>query len=121
MRLLDEVDDGAETINVQNAELAGVTGRDRRRGHRDVGATSHVRLEYLAEVHDVELIAGQHQDTVRAWPQEPMQLLAHRVRGALVPVHAGFSLFGSEDLDEAAGERIEAIGVRHVTVQRGRL
>ena len=96
--------------------------RGHRRGrHGDVGAAGGVRLEDLAEVHDVELVAGEHQDAFGAVPQETVQLLADGVGSALIPVHAGFGLLRGEDLDEAVRERIEAIGARDVTVQRRRL
>ena len=68
-------------------------------------------------VHRVELIARQNEDGLGVAAEEVVELLAHRVGRALVPVHAGFGLLRREDLDEAARERVEAIGARYVAVQ----
>ena len=52
-------------VEPEDAHLRRVGGDDRLRRDRDVGAALDVRLDQLAEVHAVEVIAGEDQDSGR--------------------------------------------------------
>src|SRR5581483_1168789 len=76
-----------------------------------------VGLQQLAEVHAVELIAGEDQDVGRPVLDDVADLLADGVGGPLVPVGGLVGLLGGEDLDEAAAEGVKLVGVGDVAVQ----
>ena len=78
-------------------------------------------FDQLAEVHAVEMIAGEDQEVVGVVAGEVARRLAHGVGGALEPVRALGRLFGGEHLDEAVREEIEPVGLRDVAVERGRV
>ena len=94
------------------------SGVDRLRGDRDVGAALDVRVDQLAEVHAIEVIAGEDQVVVGVVADEVARRLPHRVGGALKPVGAVGRLLGGEHLDEAVREHVEAVGLRDVPVER---
>ncbi len=71
----------------------------------------------VAEVHAVQLIAGQDQNVVAGIFLDVTDLLAHGVGGALVPVGLLIGLLSGQDLDEAAAERVELVRVGQVPVQ----
>jgi hypothetical protein len=50
-----------------------------------------------------------------------MQVLTDRVGRALVPALLVTGLLGGEDVDEAAAEAVELVGLLDVLVQRGRV
>ena len=70
------------------------------RGDGDVGVAIDVRVDHLAVVHPVQVIAGQDQVVVRLVVLEVAPRLAHRVGGALEPVGALGRLLGGENFDE---------------------
>ena len=96
------------------------SARHRLDGDRHVGALLAVQLDELGIVHAIQVVAGEDQDVLRAGTPQLRQLLAHRVGRALVPVHAAGRLFGRQDVDEAAREQVELVGLVDVAVQRGR-
>ena len=95
-----------------------VAGIHRLRGNGDVGLCVLVRLDQLLVVHPVEVIAGEDEVVVGLVLRVMPDGLAYRVGGALIPVRVVGRLLGGEDLDEPAGEPVELIGVRNVTVER---
>ena len=95
--------------------------RHRLRGDGDVGAALDVRFDQLAEVHPIEMVAGEDQVVVGVVAGEVPRRLPHRVGGALKPVGAFRGLFGGEHFDEARRRRLEAIGLRDVPVERRRV
>ena len=86
---------------------------------------SALRLDVLgddvAEIHAVKLVAAQDQEVIEIVVQKMNQVLAHGIGGALIPRGVGKRLLGGEDLDEAAREMIELVGLRDVPVQRCRV
>ena len=61
-----------------------------------------VSAQHVAEIHPVELVAGENQHVVDAGLLEVAQVLADGVGGALIPVGRWVDrLLGGEDLDEA--------------------
>ena len=96
-------------------------GVDRLRRDGDVGLALDVRVDQLAEVHPVEVVAGQDQVVLRLVRREVARRLAHRVGRALEPVGVVGRLLGGEHLDEAVGEEIEPVGLRDVAVERRRV
>ena len=117
-RLFLEAGDLAEIVELEDAHLRGIVGRDRLRGDRDVGAALDVRLDQLVEVHAVEMIAGEDQEVLGVEALEVARRLAHGVRGALKPVRAVGRLLGGEHFDEAVREHVEPVGLRDVAVER---
>ena len=61
-----------------------------------------VRLQHLAEIHAIELVAREDQHVVDARLLDVPQVLPHGVGGALVPVGVVQRLLGGQDFDEAA-------------------
>ena len=80
-----------------------------------------VRLDQLAEVHPVEVVAGEDQVVVGVVAREVPRRLPHRVRRPLEPVGALGRLLGREHLDEPVGEDVEAVGLGDVPVERRRV
>ena len=76
-----------------------------------------MRPEQVAEVHAVQLVAGQDQHFVRGVFGDVADLLADGVGGALIPVGGLVGLLGGQHLDEAAAEGVELVGVGDVAVQ----
>ncbi len=121
LRLLQEADDAAVGVDAHDAEGAGFAAIDGFAGDRDVGARGLVRGQHFAEVHAVELIAGEDEDVLGIALDEMAEVFADGVGGALVPVprFIGFAhrLLGGEDFDEAAAERVEPIRAADVPVE----
>ena len=109
--------DLSEIVELQDAHLRGIDGRDRLRRDRDVGAAFDVRLDQLEEIHAVEMVAGQDQEVVGVEALEVARRLADRICRALEPCRAVRGLFGGQHFDEAVRERVEAVGLRDVAVQ----
>ena len=120
--LLLEADDLAR--DRRTGRCPSASRRRRRHGLRgdgDVGVALDVRLDQLAEVHPVEVIAGEDQVVVGVEALEVARGLAHGVGGALEPVRAVGRLLGGEDFDEALREHVEPVGLRDVAVERRRV
>ena len=92
---------------------------------RATGLTAIVRsaprsrwvLDERRDVHQVELVAGEDQDLGAASARAAGRGLAHGVGRALVPVAVVDRLLGGQDVDEAAAEGVEAVGLGDVAVQ----
>ena len=121
VRLLLEADDLPGSSNRKIPISVASSADDRLRRDRDVGAALDVRLDHLAEVHPVEVIAGEDQVVVGVVVLEVARGLAHRVGRALEPVGAVGRLLGGEDFDEAVREDVEPVGLRDVPVERRRV
>ena len=67
------------------------------------------------------MVTGQGEHLVAATRVDSAQLLAHRVGCALVPVGVLHGLLRREDLDEAAGEAVEAIRGGDVAIEGRRV
>ena len=118
VRLLLEAAEVPAFIEAENPHLRRVGRRDRLRRNRDVGARLDVRVDELAEIHAIQMIAREDQIVVRVVSAEMPRGLAHGVGRALKPVGAVGGLFGGEDLHESFREQIEPVGLRDVSVER---
>ena len=86
-------------------------------GDGHVGLVLMVRVDELAEVHPVELVAGKNHHLGGGVFGDIADLLAHGVGGALVPVGRLVGLLGGQHLDEALVEGVELVGVGDVAVE----
>ena len=121
VRLLFERDDLSLVVEPEDAHLCGVGACDRLRGDRDVGAALDVRLDQLAEIHAIEMIAREDQEVVRVVSREVSCGLPDGVGRALEPVRALRGLLGGQHLDEAIREEVQPVGLRDVPVERRRV
>ena len=80
-------------------------------------ASVAVARENVAVIHAVKLVAAEHKSVLEIVVQEVQQVLAHGIRGALVPGGVGKSLFRRENLNEPAAEMVELVTLRDVPVQ----
>ena len=121
VRLLLERDDLAVAIEPEDAHRRRIVGGHRLRGDRDVGAPIDVRVDQLAVVHPVQVVAGENQVVVGVVAHEMARGLAHGVGRALKPVRVVGRLLGRQDLDESLAEEIHPVGLRDVPVERRRI
>jgi len=85
LRLLDEVDDPAALVDVDDAEAAGLAGRDRERGDGEVRVEVAVGLLHLLDVELVDVVTAEHGDVRRAGVTDEVEVLVHGVGRAAVP------------------------------------
>ncbi len=76
-----------------------------------------MRVEHLAVVHLVQLVARQDQHLAAAMAVEVARALAHGVGGALEPLGAVLGLLGREHRDEGRAEHVELVRHRQVLVE----
>ena len=100
LRLFLERDDLSRSIEAEDPHRRRVVDRDRLRRDGDVGAALDVRVNQLAVVHPVEMVAGEDQVVLGVVAHQVARRLAHRVGGALIPVRVVRRLLGREDLHE---------------------
>ena len=117
-RLLLEADDLALVVEPEDAHLRRVVGVTGCAAMVMSALPSMCASMQLAEVHAVEVVAGEDQVVVGVVAREVARRLAHRVGRALEPVGAVGRLLGGEDLDEAAREQVQPVGLRDVAVER---
>src|SRR5262249_15104486 len=113
--------DSAVCTELQQAEARSnrfVLGNDT---YGNVGSALPVTIQQLVVIHTVKLIAGQDQLIIVFATRESMQMLPDCVCRSLEPIWIGHRLFGREYFDKTFGKRVEPIGIRDVTVQRGRV
>ena len=118
LRLLHELSDGKIVVHPHQAQALDFrNGKgDRRDGH--VRAGRDVLVDDFLEIHPVELVARKDEHEVVREVAKMLEIAAHRVGRALIPVLALLRLLGGEDVHEAAAKRIEVKGVLDVPVQR---
>ena len=117
-RLLHEADDPPRRVHAHDAERVRGLGPYRSGGDGHLGSARRMPLEQGAEIHPVELVPRQNEHQAVRVVAEVDQVLAHGIGGALVPALALGPLLRREDLDEAAGEAVEAVALLDVAVQR---
>ncbi|CCC96390.1 protein of unknown function [Azospirillum baldaniorum] len=83
--LLDEVDDALRLVHMHDAEAGGLGARHLDAGDRHIGLLGDVVEQKRAVIHLVDVVAGQDQDVFRLVVAQDVQVLVHRVGGALVP------------------------------------
>jgi hypothetical protein len=91
------------------------------RGDGDVGLPVDVRVEELAVVHAVQVIARQNEVIVGIVAHEVPRRLSHGVGRALEPVRVVGRLLGGQDVHEAAREQVHPVRLGDVPVERGRV
>ena len=105
-------------VESEDAHAGRIVRRDRLRGDGDVGLAIDVRVDEIAEVHPVEMVAGKNQVVVGIVRSDVACRLPDRVGGALEPAGVVGRLLGGEDLDEAVAEQIHPVGLGDVPVER---
>jgi hypothetical protein len=118
-RFFYEVRDPVARVRLEDAQPARLVpphgdGRD-----GDVGTRRLVRVKHRHEVHAVELVARKDQVVGGGLIGEVDEVLAHSVRGALVPILRLEGLLGGEHFHEPVAEGVEPVGVVDVPVQGG--
>jgi hypothetical protein len=113
----NESDDGTFAIEAEDTHLRRRLEIHGLGGDRDIGFLITMRIEQFFIVHPIEMVAGQDQIVFRLVLKEVPGGLTDGVGRALIPVGIVRRLFGGENFDEAAGETVEAIGVRDVPVE----
>ncbi len=121
LRLLLERADLSVLGEAEDAHLRRRVRIDRLRRDRDVGLLRFVRVDELAVVHPIQMVAGEDEIVVSLVLGEVAGRLAHRIRRALIPVRIVRRLLSREDFDEPAREDVQSIGIRNVAVERGRI
>src|SRR5580698_2450809 len=82
-----EAYDAPIVVRFQNAEsFAGLFAGHFERSDGDVGLSLHVLLEHLLIIHFVNVIARQYEDVVGLLAADGVDILVHRVGGALIPM-----------------------------------
>jgi hypothetical protein len=119
LRLLLERLDPSGLVEAEDPHRRGILDADRLRRDRDLRLRLVVVIDQIAEVHAIQMIAGEDEEVLRLVDQEMPQSLPHGIRGALEPVRVLGRLLGREDLDEPAGEGVEAIRLVDVAIERG--
>ena len=119
--LLLEGDDVAFVVEQEDAHLCRCFEVHRLRGDRDLGAAPFVGSDEIGVVHPVQMVTREDEVVVGWMLAEVSRRLAHGVGCPLIPVRVIGCLLGREDLHESAGEPIEPVGIRDVTVERGRV
>ena len=113
--------DAPAVVDPHHAQRSGILARHGQRRDRHVGLRLLMRLDHVAIVHAVQLIAGQDQDVVDAGLIEVLEVLPHGVGGSLVPVRPRLHrLLSRQQLDKAAVERVEAVRLPNVPMQADR-
>ena len=74
-----EPDDLAFPVEAEDAHLGRLDRRDRLRGDRDVGPRLDVRVDEVAEIHPVQMIARENQVEARVERSEMADRLPDRV------------------------------------------
>ena len=107
LRLLQEGDDAVLGVDVHDAEAGRLHARHLEAADGDVGAGVDVLLEHALVVHLVDVVAGQHDDVVRAIAVDDVDVLIDRIGGAGVPLVLRRALAGGQDI-----EALVALGLR---------
>ena len=99
-RLLQEADDLIGVIHMHDAEAGGFHPRHLDAGDGHVGAALDVPRQHGGVIHLVDVVAGQDQHMLGAVAHQDVEVLVHRVGGALVPDVSSMPLLGGQEVDE---------------------
>ena len=117
-RLFPELFDLPVGTHFQQPQRTGQVFALGNDAHADVGAAAPVAFQQTLVVHAIELVAGKNQLIVVVAARETVEMLAHGVGRSLKPSRALHRLFGGKHFNVSAVERIKAIAVGDVPVQR---
>ena len=121
LRLLLEAGDPLVLVDGDNPEAAHLVDRDLDRRQRDRGPALLVNPEHARVIHFVDVVARQHDELARILARDRVQILVHRIGGALIPLLAD-AFLRWQDLDELAQLlRYDAPAHADVAIERERL
>src|SRR6516225_2284874 len=103
---------------MHDAETRSRRPVDRYGPQRNIGSGSYMLLQQVQVIHPVKLVAAQDEEIIVRTIQEVAQILAHRVRRALVPPGVLQGLLCGEYLNKAFAEVVELVTGVNVLVQR---
>lgn len=83
--LLNEINNGVFFIDVHHAKAGGFHARHFNTAEGHIGFRSDVLLQHDFVVHFVNMIARENHDVFRRVALDDVDVLVHRVGGALVP------------------------------------
>ncbi len=115
--LLDEADDAAGFIDLDDAAGRSLFPAHWQNGDSYVGLVVAVGFQKLAKIHAVKLVAAQNNDFAGAVLLNVANVLAHGVGRALIPVGRFIGLLRGQYLHKPAIEIVEFISVGDVPMQ----
>ena len=104
-------------IAVENPKARSRLAIDRGSTQRDVSAALEMRLQQVSVIHAVKLIAAQDQIMFIRPLQKVVEVLAHRIRRALVPAGPLGRLLSGQNLDKAFSKAVEFVAVQGLAVK----
>ena len=121
LRLFLEAQHPVVVVDFHDAEAGHLAGIDLDGGQGHVGAGLVVPLQHQAVIHLVDVVAGEDQHVLGLLRPDRVNVLIHRVGGALVPLIA-YPLHRRQHFDELAHLAAHDVpAFAHVAVQRKRL
>ena len=84
---------------MRDAKRRGLRARHAQARDRRLGAGREMRVDHLADIHLVDVIAAQYEDERRTMLADDIDVLKYRIGGAGIPF-AAHALLGREQLDE---------------------
>ncbi len=100
-RFFFKPDDAMVGVGLHDAKFFGFVDVDLERGDRQVGVVGFMKIDHLAVVHLIDVIASKDDDVLGAFLFERVDVLINGVGGALVPLFVD-ALLGRDDVDELA-------------------
>ena len=115
------MDDAPGLVDPHDPEPRRLLGRHVLHGNGGVGTRLTVGSQHVAEIHPVELIAGEDHDVVPLLGPDVAHAAPHGIGGALEPIGALLGLLRGHHRHEPRRENVELVGVGDVLVQALRL
>src|SRR5256885_2685872 len=91
---------------------------DRFSRERDVGSALNMLMQQRAKIHPVKLIAAENEVVIERALQEVAHVLAHRIRGSLIPLRTLRCLLRRQDVDKTARKIVELVARLNMSMQR---
>ena len=121
LRFLKESMNASAIVEPHHAETARLLVGDRQGSDRRIRIGLAVRPQHLVKIHPVQLVAGEDEHVINIRLADALQLLPNGVRGPLIPAGARHRLLSGQNLDKAATERIEFVGLPNVPMKTDRV
>src|SRR5271166_420189 len=119
--LLFEAVDAAVLIDIDHAEAGGLREINLDGSQGDIGGGVFVLPHHLAVIHFIDVIAAKDEDVLGLLGADGVNVLVHRVGGALIPLVAD-ALLGRKDFHELANLAAENVpAFTDVAIERERL